>query len=474
MERKWWTLLLVSIATFMLLLDVTVVNVALPDIQRDLKASISSLQWVVDAYSLALAAVLLTAGSIGDRFGRRRVFTCGFALFTAASLCCALAGDPTVLDLARGAQGVGASGMLATSLALIGQEFEGRERATAIGVWGATIGGAVAIGPLVGGALTEGFGWQSIFLVNVPIGIVAIALGEAKIVNAHGDRPEPIDVPGLVAFTLGLFLLVLGLIRADASGWGSATIVACFAGAACLLGAFVLIELRSTHPMLDLGLFSNRAFVGASLATFALCAGMFAMYLYLTVYLQSVLGYSPLQAGLRFLPMTVPSFVMAPVAAALSHRIHLRTLLGLGLTLVGAGLALMGGLTAESGWTDLLAGLIVAGIGQGISNPAIGQAAIAVVPPERAGMGSGISNTFRQVGVATGIAALGAVFESTAGHEVLAASTPTFVVGLNRLLLIAASLSFLGAAAALMMGRQVGVARPRAAVSRRAAGSAPD
>src|SRR5215470_15852309 len=226
MERKWWTLVLVSIATFMLLLDITVVNVALPDIQRELGAGLSSLQWVVDAYSLMLAALLLTAGSLGDRLGRRRVFTLGFAIFTFASFLCGIAGDPTLLNLARGLQGIGGAGMFATSLALIGQEFHGKDRATAFGVWGATVGGAVAIGPLVGGVITEHLGWEWIFFVNVPIGIVAIALTEMRLANVAAQDAQRIDLPGLIAFSLGLFLLIFGLIRGNPEGWGSGVIVA--------------------------------------------------------------------------------------------------------------------------------------------------------------------------------------------------------------------------------------------------------
>src|SRR3954471_5040960 len=210
MERKWWTLLLVSIATFMLLLDITIVNVALPDIQHALHASLSSLQWVVDAYSLTLAAFLLTAGSLGDRLGRRRGVTLGFPIFTFASFLCGIAGDPTLLNLARGLQGVGGAAMFATSLALIGQEFHGRDRATAFGVWGATIGGAVAIGPLVGGVLTENFGWEWIFFVNIPIGIAAIALTELRLANVAAQDAQRVDVPGLVTWSAALFLLILG------------------------------------------------------------------------------------------------------------------------------------------------------------------------------------------------------------------------------------------------------------------------
>ena len=297
MERKWWTLVLISIATFMLLLDITVVNVALPDIRTDLNASLSSLQWVVDAYSLMLASILLTAGSLGDRLGRRRVFTIGFAIFTFASFLCGIAGDPTLLNLARGLQGVGGAGMFATSLALIGQEFHGKDRATAFGVWGATIGGAVAIGPLVGGVITEHLGWEWIFFVNVPIGLVAIALTEMKLVNVAAQDPQPIDFPGLVTFSVALFLLIFGLIRANPEGWGSPMIVASLGGAVALLLAFVAIEARSTHPMLDLALFRNPAFNGVSAVAFGLSSGMFAMFLYLTIYMQGVLGFSPLEAG---------------------------------------------------------------------------------------------------------------------------------------------------------------------------------
>jgi EmrB/QacA subfamily drug resistance transporter len=412
MERKWWTLVLISIATFMLLLDITVVNVALPDIRTDLGASLSSLQWVVDAYSLTLAAFLLTAGSLGDRLGRRRVFTIGFGVFTFASFLCGIAGDPTLLNLARGLQGVGGAGMFATSLALIGQEFHGRDRATAFGVWGATVGGAVAIGPLVGGVITEHLGWEWIFFVNVPIGLLAIALTERKLANVAAQDPERVDVPGLITFSLALFFLIFGLIRGNPEGWGSPLIVASLSAAVGLIVAFVAIESRSSHPMLDLTLFRKPAFNGVSAVAFGLSAGMFAMFLYLTIYMQGVLDFSPLEAGLRFLPLTVLSFIASPIAGSLSHRIPIRVLLGVGLATVGVGLLLMHGVDANSEWTALLAGFLIAGVGIGITNPGIGQAAIAVVPVEKAGMGSGINTTFRQVGIATGVASLGAIFQS--------------------------------------------------------------
>ena len=481
MERKWWTLVLSSIATFMLLLDITVVNVALPDIQRDLDASLSTLQWVVDAYSLMLAAFLLTAGSLGDRLGRRRVFSLGLGLFTFASFLCGISGDPTLLNLARGLQGIGGAAMFATSLALIGQEFHGRDRATAFGVWGATVGGAVAIGPLVGGVITEHLGWEWIFFVNIPIGVAAVALTELRLVNVAAQDPERIDLPGLATFSSGLFLLIFSLIRGNPEGWGSTSILASLTGAAVLLLAFLAIEARSSHPMLDLSLFRKPAFNGVSAVAFGLSGGMFAMFLYLTIYMQGVLDYSPLQTGLRFLPLTVLSFVVAPIAGKLSHRVPIRVLMGVGLGLVGVGLLLMHGVSADSGISALLPGFVVAGIGIGLTNPSIGQVAIAVVPPAKAGMGSGINTTFRQLGIATGVASLGAVFQSqvdsklssvlpgapaglseavaSGGSRAAAAVTPpgqraevvhaanvAFTSGFNEILLIAAILSFAGAA----------------------------
>jgi EmrB/QacA subfamily drug resistance transporter len=489
MERKWWTLVLVSVATFMLLLDVTIVNVALPDIQRSLHASLSSLQWVVDAYSLMLASFLLTAGSLGDRLGRRRVFTIGFGIFTFASFLCGISDSPTLLNLCRGLQGVGGAGMFATSLALIGQEFQGKDRATAFGVWGATVGGAVAVGPLIGGVITETLGWEWIFFVNVPIGIAAMVLTERKVRNVFAEEPEPIDVPGLVTFSAALFLFIFALIRGNPEGWGSPVILACLIGAAVLMAIFITIQARTRYPMLDLTLFRNPAFNGVSAVAFCLSAGMFALFLYITIYFQGVLDYSPLEAGLRFLPLTVLGFVVAPIAGALSNRVAIRVLLGTGLTLVGIGLLLMHGVSPDSEWTTLLVGFVIAGIGIGTTNPGIGQAAIAVVPVQKSGMGSGINSTFRQVGIATGVAGLGAVFQSNVNSklgemlpnapkglgEIVAASGSrgvaalhlppalnakavhaadiAFVSGFNSIILIAAILSFVGAIAGFALVR---------------------
>jgi EmrB/QacA subfamily drug resistance transporter len=413
MERKWWTLIVVCIATFMLLLDITIVNVALPKIASDLNASFSDIQWVIDAYALTLASLLLTAGSLADLFGRRLVFTIGLGLFALTSLLCALSPSATFLILARAGQGIGGAMMFATSLALLAQEFQGRERGTAFGVWGATIAASAAVGPLLGGFLTDAFGWSSIFFINVPIGIVGVVLALAKVRESRNPEGKRIDWIGTVTFTGGLFLFLYAVIRGNALGWGSTEIVALFAGSVVLLTLFVISQFVQDNAMFDVTLFRKPTFVGASMVAFTMAAAMFAMFLYLVLYLQTILGLSPLQTGLRFLPFTIPSFFVAAASGNLSTRVPVRFLLSGGLFMTAIGLLLMRGLTVSSHWTALLAGFIIAGAGIGLINPALASAAIGVVPPARAGMASGINNTFRQVGTATGIAVLGAIFEST-------------------------------------------------------------
>jgi len=297
MASKWWTLLVVCLAIFMLLLDITIVNVALPSIEHDLGASFEDLQWVVDAYALALAALLLASGSIADLLGRRRIFVVGLLLFVAASLLCGLAHTPTMLNVSRGLQGIGGAMMFATSLALIAQEFEPHERGTAFGIWGATTGFAVAVGPLVGGVLTDGLGWEWIFLVNVPIGLVTAAITVARVPESERDPSARIDWAGLVTFSTSLFCLVLALIRGNDQGWTSAQILGMLVAALVLMVVFVAVELRRSQPMLDLRLFRKPAFTGAQIVAFTLHASMFSMFLYIVLYMQNVLGYSPLETG---------------------------------------------------------------------------------------------------------------------------------------------------------------------------------
>ncbi len=412
MDRKWWTLIAGCTGTFMLLLDITVVNVALPAIQRSLHSSFADLQWVIDAYSITLASFLLTAGVVGDMFGRRRLFATGLAIFSASSLACGLSTNPLMLNVMRGVQGVGGAIMFATSLALIAQAFSGKERGTAFGIYGAVLGGAVAVGPLIGGALTSGIGWRWIFFVNVPIGLVAIAITLAKVVDSKDPTRRRVDWIGFITFSASLFMLVFALVEGNSKVWSSPTIVLLLVGAAVLMGVFLVAEWRGSDPMLDLALFKRPAMVGVSLTAFAISASIFAMFLYLTLYLQDVLGYGPFAAGLRFLPITMLSFIVAPIAGKLTVRVHSRYLMGLGMMLIALGCKLMTDIQPTSTWTVLLPGFIVAGIGVGFANPVLAAATVSVVPPQRSGMASGSSNTFRLVGIATGIAALGAVFLS--------------------------------------------------------------
>ncbi|HTA13054.1 MAG TPA: MFS transporter, partial [Solirubrobacteraceae bacterium] len=404
MERKWWTLIAVSMAIFMLLLDITVVNVALPKIQHALHSSFSDLQWVVNAYALTLAAFLLTAGAVSDLIGRRRVFVAGLFVFTIASAVCGLSSSPLMLNLARAVQGTGGAMMFATSLALIAQAFQGKDRGTAFGVFGAVTGAAVAVGPVLGGVITSGIGWQWIFFVNVPIGVIAVFVTLTQVLESRDPDATGVDWAGLVTFSTSLFLLVFALVQGNEKGWGSSEIVSFLIAAAVLLVAFVLVEHLQSRPMLDLSLFRRPAFAGANIVAFAISGSYFAMFLYLTLYIQDVLAYSPLQAGLRFLPVTLLSFAVAPFAGKLTVRVPVRLLLGSGLVLAGLGLLAMTGVNASSSWTALIPGFVLGGAGIGMINPPLASTAIGVVPHERSGMASGINSTFRQVGIATGIA----------------------------------------------------------------------
>jgi EmrB/QacA subfamily drug resistance transporter len=454
MERKWWTLLAVCLGTFMLLVDVTIVNVALPSIQDDLHASFAQLQWVVDAYALSLAALLLTAGSLADIFGRRLLFTTGLAVFTAGSLLCALATGPVFLILARAGQGIGGAIMFATSLALLAQAFHGRERGTAFAVWGAVTGAAVAVGPVLGGIITTDWSWRGIFFVNIPVGVAAIAVTLWRVAESRDPSRRGVDLPGFVLFTGALIALVYGLIRAGEQGWGDAGVAVCLAGAATALAAFVAVERVRREPMFDLSLFRVPTFCGGSVAAFAVNGCVYAMLLYIVLYLQDLLGYSALQTGLRLLIMSAVTLPAAVVSGRLSSRVPLRLLIGLGLALSGAGLLLMAGLAADSSWTHLIPGLVLAGAGSGLVNPALAATAVGVVPHRAAGMASGINSTFRQVGVATGIAVFGTLLAGRVGHRpITQISRAAFVSGLNEILVVSGVGALVAAVAALVLIR---------------------
>jgi EmrB/QacA subfamily drug resistance transporter len=460
MARKWWTMVAVCTATFMLLLDITIVNVALPAIERALHASFSDLQWVVDAYALALATCVLTAGSLADLFGRKRLFLIGIVLFTIASAACGLANDSLFLIIARGVQGIGGAVMFATALALLSQEFHGKERGTAFGIWGATIGAAVAIGPLAGGMLTSWLSWRWIFLVNIPIGAFAVVLSAKQLRESSDPEHSRLDPIGLVTLTSGLLCLILALIEGNQRGWSSGLILGLFAAAGVALTVFVISQAVESTTMVDLTLFARPAFVGAQLTAFAISSSMFAMFLYLTLYLQNILHLSPLQTGVRFLPLSVVSFFSAPLAGRLSARVPIRALIGTGLALNALAMWLMSRVTPSSHWTVLLPGFILGGIGIGFVNAPLATTAVSVVRQERAGMASGINNTFRQIGIATGIAALGAIFASKVDPRAFAphasdVARASFVSGLHDILLVGAIVAAVGAvlAAALIRRR---------------------
>jgi EmrB/QacA subfamily drug resistance transporter len=485
LERRWVTLIAVCGSTFMLLMDVSIVQVALPTIERHFGASFSDLQWVIDAYALALATFILSWGATSDRFGRKRVFLVGLLIFTVASLACGFATTATQLIGFRALQGVGGAAMFATGLALVGQEFHGREMGKAIAAWGATVGAAVAVGPLVGGLLTSGLGWRWIFFVNGPIGVLTAWLSWTRMVNVADSRSSRLDVAGLVSFSSSMFLLIFALIRTDSDGWASPTILGLFGAAAFLMVAFVLIELHHSRPMFDLSLFRKPSFCGVSFATFAIGSGMFAVYPYLTLYFQNDLGLSPLQGGLRLLPSTVLSFLVPLVFRSFADRVAPRVTLGIGLLTTSIGLASMLFVSATSSWLVLVPGLALTGAGIGFANPAIARIGLGVVEPQRSGMASGISNTFRIAGLATGVAALGSILQRVLssslskgfGHEgstlarivasvgvreatasihrpgVTMAAHDAFASALHTILVIGAGVTFLGAIAAFLLVR---------------------
>ncbi|GAA5199406.1 MFS transporter [Rugosimonospora acidiphila] len=418
--NRWWTLVAVCLGTFMLLLDITVINVALPDIQTALGSSFSGLQWVVDAYALTLAALLLPAGSLADLYGRRLLYVVGLSVFTIASLLCGVAVSTLMLQLSRGFQGIGGAVMFSVSLALLADAFRGKDRGIAFSIWGAITGLAVAIGPLLGGALTSGLSWRWIFFINLPIGIVAVALTFLRVSEsrvAHARRP---DLPGFIVFTLALSSLVYALIQSNESSFTDARVLGCLAGTAVLLVVFIALESRVRHPMFDLKLFRLPTFSGGAVAALGISASIFSILLYLVLYLQDVLGYNAFGTGLRLLIISAGIMATTPISGRLSAHIPVRLLIGPGLLIIGIGLLLMRGLNAGSSWTHLIPGMILTGCGTGLVNPPLASTAVGVVTPERAGMASGINSTFRQVGIATGIALLGTLFTGKVTSDVTA------------------------------------------------------
>jgi EmrB/QacA subfamily drug resistance transporter len=463
MRTKHFTLAVVCATTAMLMLDIAVVNTALSRIAEDLKADLAGLQWIVDAYTLALASTVLTAGALADRLGRRRVFAVGLTVFTAASAVCAASGSIGMLIAARAVQGIGGAILFAVSLALLANAFPGeRERSGALAAYGATIAGSFAIGPAVGGALTSGLDWQWIFLINVPIGIVSLAVTLTHVEESRDPAARRIDWPGQATLASGLFLLVLALLRGNEQGWTSTPIVVELASAAALLIAFVAIERKVREPMLPLSLFRRPAFTGAQLAAFAISGSFFAVFLYATLYLQQILGLSAIEAGLVYVPGTVVMFGVSGATANLSEKVHPGILVSGGLALVSAGMVLMAEMAGvSSSWTAVLPGTIVAMIGTGLFNPAVIAVALGATPQEQSGLAAGVNDTFRQGGIAVGVAGLGALVPAA---DALGGGSPAaYVSGLHEALLAGAGLAGIGAVAAALLIRSKQAERTPAA-----------
>lgn len=444
------TLVAASLGTAMLLLDVTVVYVALPAIAADLDASFGEIQWVVDAYTVVLAATLLGAGTLADRLGRRVVFTWGVAIFALFSAACALAQSGIVLDIARAAQGVGAAAIFSSSLALLANEFQGESRGAALGVWGAVTGVALAVGPLVGGLVVEGLNWRWIFLINIPIGAALIVLALKAVPESRSPRPEPLDLPGAGLFAAACLLLALGLTRGNDAGWSSPEIVGALACSALALAGFVLVERRAAAPMLPLDLFKIPAFSATAIVAFAQSVAIYPLLIFLAIYLQDGLGFGPIGAGLRLLPLTLLILVVAPFAGRLTSRVPLRVPLISGLALLGVALLLLNGLRAADEWTALLPGMIVGGIAIGLISPSLAAAMVSVLPVERSGMSSGVNNTFRQLGIAMGVAGLGAIFDARVRDV---GGLAGIVSGVNAVALVSAGVAIVAAAIAWPMLR---------------------
>jgi EmrB/QacA subfamily drug resistance transporter len=449
-NKKWWTLAAVSFGLFMIMLDNTVVNVALPSIQRDLGVGLSELEWIVSGYALTFAALMLIGGKLADAYGRRALFVIGIAIFTVASLACGLSTSGEMLIAARVAQGAGAALMNPATLSIIAATFPPRQRGTAIGIWAGISALALAIGPLVGGLLTEQASWHWIFFVNVPVGILGIVASFLLIDESRDPTHERLDLPGLATSAVGLFALTYGLIEANTYGWGSARIVGAFAVAAVTLVAFVLLERHQRAPMLDLSLFRNGTYVGANLVVLLVALAMFGVFFFVSLYMQNVLGFSAVEAGAAFLPMTILIILVAPQAGRLSDRWGSRGLMTAGMLLVAAQLIYFSRLDAEATFWTLLPGLLLGGVGMALTMTPSAAAATRAVPVEKAGVGSAVLNAFRQVGGSVGIALMGAIMAAQLTDP---PSVDSFMRGFERSLLVAAGIALAGALVAAWLIR---------------------
>jgi EmrB/QacA subfamily drug resistance transporter len=437
------------------MLDNTIVNVALPSIERSLHMSISSLEWIVTAYALTFAALLITGGKLGDLYGRRKMFIAGLAVFTLASLACGLAPSAGFLIGARAVQGVGAALMNPATLSIITATFPPKERGQAIGIWAGVSALALAIGPLLGGLIVDNINWHWIFYVNVPVGVVGIIVSRFVIAESRDtSREQSIDIPGLVTSSAALLALSYALIEGNRHGWGSPEIIGLFAAAAVLFAVFIVLELRQRLPMLDLGLFKIGSFVGANVVAMLVSLGMFGVFFFISLYVQNVLGYSPTKAGAIFLPMTILIILVAPIAGKLSDRVGSRWLMGAGMSTLGVSLLLYQRIGLHTGFWSLLPQLLLGGVGMALTMSPMTSAAMGSVPVDKAGVGSGVLNSFRQVGGSLGIALMGAIlltYQHPTKSKAVAAQQ--YVNGLHAALLVSAFIAFAAAGVAIALVR---------------------
>ena len=455
-NRKWWTLAAVSFGLFMIMLDNTIVNVALPSIQRDLHIGISELEWIVNGYALTFAVLMLTGGKLADLFGRRFIFIVGLLIFTASSLACGLAPNAHFLIGARVAQGVGSALMNPATLSIITATFPPRQRGMAIGIWAGTSAMALAIGPLVGGLITQYINWSWIFFINVPVGVLGVVVARLVITESRDTSAEQrLDLPGLLTSAIGLFGLTYALIEANNYGWTSVRILALFGVAAVGLAAFVALELRQRIPMLDLSLFKNSTFAGANAVMMLVALAMFGVFFYVSLYMQNILHYSPTKAGATFLPMTILIILIAPLAGKYSDRVGSRWLMGGGMTLVAGSLVIFSRLGLHGTFWDLLPGLLIGGVGMALVMTPATAAAMGSVEVDKAGVGSAVLNSMRQVGGSLGIAIMGAIVAASVHvrpTNPLAAAE--FVRGFQHSLVVAAAIAFSAAIVAVATVRK--------------------
>jgi EmrB/QacA subfamily drug resistance transporter len=445
-----WTFAISSVALFMTTLDNLVVTTALPVIHKDLGASLSGLEWTVNAYTLTFAVLLITGAALGDRFGRRRMFVAGLAIFTAGSAAAALAPSIDVLIAARAVQGLGGAIVLPLTLTILSAAVPAERRGLVLGAWGGISGLAVALGPLVGGAVVEGISWQWIFWLNVPIGLILIPLAYLRLRESRGPN-DALDLPGVGLASVGLFGIVWGLVRGNQVGWGSAEIVTSLVLGLAVLGLFVVWELRAEQPMLPLRFFRNRTFSAANAASFLMFFGMFGSIFLLAQFFQTVQGYSPLQAGLRVLPWTAMPIFVAPLAGALSDRIGGRPLMATGLALQAIGLGWIAFVSTPAvAYSQLVTPFILSGVGMALYFAPVANVVLSAVKPEEEGQASGANNAIRELGGVFGVAVLASVFAHYGGYG----SGQTFVDGLTPAIYVGAALVAAGAVASLGIARK--------------------